>query len=566
MTMTKKSILRTIFHKNKLRFVTQIAVSTIVAGLNVFSAILLKKIIDIATSGTIPELKNLLIVSGTYILTLLGVSFVCTFLKNTYIRKGMQNLKADIMEQILTGDINMMKRNTTSRYFTVFSSSVASIETDYIENLLVMIQNVITAVLGVIVMIYLDISLFLCVLIVGGLTFSLSGLFMKNASDTEKRVMKSNEQFVTFAKEILSGFQIIKSFQAERTVLDIFDKKSNELESGKYKKRMLHDAIKVSGEMSTNCIVLFVFAVGAWQAIHGTITAGTIVAFIQLMNFIVVPIQVIPQCVAKFKAVRAVTENLEELTESGDEQRYEEQDIQGYNIAFHHVDFSYDGTEKALTDITISFDENKKYAIVGPSGSGKSTLIQLLQGYWNQYDGTMSLGGVDIRGISNKEIFSHISVLQQEIIIFDTSIWNNITLYKEFTKEQVERVVDAANLRELVTEKGLQYECGENGNKLSGGERQRIAIARCLLLNVPIMLMDEATSALDSNTAYEIEKTILNLESKTRIVVTHKYNKELLKEYDEIIVMKKGVIAERGTFDELIDKKAEFWRLYSLAE
>lgn len=564
--MTKKSILRTIFHKNKLRFVTQIAVSTIVAGLNVFSAILLKKIIDIATSGTIPELKNLLIVSGTYILTLLGVSFVCTFLKNTYIRKGMQNLKADIMEQILTGDINMMKRNTTSRYFTVFSSSVASIETDYIENLLVMIQNVITAVLGVIVMIYLDISLFLCVLIVGGLTFSLSGLFMKNASDTEKRVMKSNERFVTFAKEILSGFQIIKSFQAERTVLDIFDKKSNELESGKYKKRMLHDAIKVSGEMSTNCIVLFVFAVGAWQAIHGTITAGTIVAFIQLMNFIVVPIQVIPQCVAKFKAVRAVTENLEELTESGDEQRYEEQDIQGYNIAFHHVDFSYDGTEKALTDITISFDENKKYAIVGPSGSGKSTLIQLLQGYWNQYDGTMSLGGVDIRGISNKEIFSHISVLQQEIIIFDTSIWNNITLYKEFTKEQVERVVDAANLRELVTEKGLQYECGENGNKLSGGERQRIAIARCLLLNVPIMLMDEATSALDSNTAYEIEKTILNLESKTRIVVTHKYNKELLKEYDEIIVMKKGVIAERGTFDELIDKKAEFWRLYSLAE
>ena len=564
--MTKKSILRTIFHKNKLRFVTQIAVSTIVAGLNVFSAILLKKIIDIATSGTIPELKNLLIVSGTYILTLLGVSFVCTFLKNTYIRKGMQNLKADIMEQILTGDINIMKRNTTSRYFTVFSSSVASIETDYIENLLVMIQNVITAVLGVIVMIYLDISLFLCVLIVGGLTFSLSGLFMKNASDTEKRVMKSNEQFVTFAKEILSGFQIIKSFQAERTVLDIFDKKSNELESGKYKKRMLHDAIKVSGEMSTNCIVLFVFAVGAWQAIHGTITAGTIVAFIQLMNFIVVPIQVIPQCVAKFKAVRAVTENLEELTESGDEQRYEEQDIQGYNIAFHHVDFSYDGTEKALTDITISFDENKKYAIVGPSGSGKSTLIQLLQGYWNQYDGTMSLGGVDIRGISNKEIFSHISVLQQEIIIFDTSIWNNITLYKEFTKEQVERVVDAANLRELVTEKGLQYECGENGNKLSGGERQRIAIERCLLLNVPIMLMDEATSALDSNTAYEIEKTILNLESKTRIVVTHKYNKELLKEYDEIIVMKKGVIAERGTFDELIDKKAEFWRLYSLAE
>lgn len=138
--MTKKSILRVIFLKNKLRFFSQIAISAVVAGMNVFSAILLKKMIDIATSGTIPELKNLLMVSGTYILTLFGVSFVCTFLKNTYIRKGMQNLKTDIMEQMLTGDINMMKRNTTSRYFTVFSASVVSIETDYVENLLVMFK------------------------------------------------------------------------------------------------------------------------------------------------------------------------------------------------------------------------------------------------------------------------------------------------------------------------------------------------------------------------------------------------------------------------------------------
>lgn len=131
-------------------------------------------------------------------------------------------------------------------------------------------------------------------------------------------------------------------------MLDIFNKKNNELESGKYKKRMIHDAIKVLGETSTNCIVLFVFAVGAWQAIHGAITAGTIVAFIQLMNFIVVPIQLIPQCVAKFKTVRVVTQNLRELTETGGKQRNEELDIQGYNIAFRHVDFSYGGTEKRL--------------------------------------------------------------------------------------------------------------------------------------------------------------------------------------------------------------------------
>lgn len=185
--------------------------------------------------------------------------------------------------------------------------------------------------------------------------------------------------------------------------------------------------------------VLFVFAVGAWQAIQGTITAGTIVAFIQLMNFIVVPLQVIPQCIAKFKAVRVVTESLGELTDTGDEQRNEEQDIRGYDISFDHVDFSYDGTEKALTDITLSFDEKKKYAIVGPSGSGKSTLIQLIQGYWDQYGGTMSLGGVDFRRISNTQLFSHISVMQQEIIIFDTSIWNNITLYKEFEQEKWNR-------------------------------------------------------------------------------------------------------------------------------
>lgn len=560
-----KKIFRIAMKKNKVAFGFQLVVTAIISALNIISALLLKYIIDVAISGTIKNLNQMLIISGIYILSLLVISFICNGVKSTYIRTAMQNIKFQVMKDVLSSDINMMNSSNTSKYMSIFSNDIPSLETDYVENLLVFIQNVITAVLGVLMMAYLDVTLFVCVIVVSVVTFSISGLFSKGSAKIEKDTTDSNETFVTFVNELLSGFQVIKSFMVENMVLNIFLKQSDILEKNKHKKRSMLGRITVLGETSTNLIVFFVFALGAWRSINGDITAGTIVAFIQLLNFIVMPIQIIPQCVAKFKGSKVISQNLDNCCYIEDKktsnQEFTAPDV---GIEFKNVSFGYQEGEDTIHDFSFSFESKKKYAIVGSSGSGKTTILQLMQSYWKGYRGEICLGNIEQAMLTNQQLFSQISVLQQEVFIFDTSIWNNITLFKDFKKEDVERVIDAANLRKLVNEKGNDYKCGENGNKLSGGERQRIAIARSLLLNVPLLLMDEATSSLDAQTAYDIENTILGLEDRLCIIVTHRYNKDALAKYDKILVMKKGRLVECGTFDELIANKNEFWKLYSL--
>ena len=156
--------------------------------------------------------------------------------------------------------------------------------------------------------------------------------------------------------------------------------------------------------------------------------------------------------------------------------------------------------------------------------------------------------------------------LTTDVFIFDDDIVSNITMHKSFPQEAIERAIDYSGLRSLVEEKGLNYKCGEGGCRLSGGERQRISIARAILKNMEILLMDEATSALDNQTAQEVENAILSLDGITRIVVTHKCNSETLRKYDEIIVLKNGVVEEKGRFDELLAAKGYFTSLFQVSE
>lgn len=150
--------------------------------------------------------------------------------------------------------------------------------------------------------------------------------------------------------------------------------------------------------------------------------------------------------------------------------------------------------------------------------------------------------------------------------MFNSSVLNNITMFDSFDEEKLNRAITMSGLVSLINERGIDYECGENGNGLSGGERQRISIARCLLHGTPVMLVDEATAALDAETAFSVTNSILNLSDLTRIIVTHRLEETLLKKYDKIIVLRNGSVNEEGTFHELMDKKGYFYSLYTVSQ
>lgn len=179
---------------------------------------------------------------------------------------------------------------------------------------------------------------------------------------------------------------------------------------------------------------------------------------------------------------------------------------------------------------TPFFKKGKSYAVVGASGSGKSTLLNFLMGC-DKYDGDIYFDTQELREISGKSLCDTISMIQQNVFVFNASIRDNITMFKEFPKTQVDEAIRLSGLSALVSEKGEHYFCGENGCNLSGGEKQRISIARSLLRKTQILLADEATAALDAETAYQVSDAILTLTDMTRIVVTHALDGKLLRRY-----------------------------------
>ena len=181
------------------------------------------------------------------------------------------------------------------------------------------------------------------------------------------------------------------------------------------------------------------------------------------------------------------------------------------------------------------------------------------------YTGSIRLDGRELREVDPDCLYDLMSLIGQNVFLFDDTIWRNITMFRDFPEEQVKRAVKDSGLTQLISQKGKDYLCGENGVNLSGGERQRVSIARSLLRGTPVLLLDEATAALDSRTAWEVTDAILSLEGLTRLVVTHRLEAPLLERYDGILVLRNGRLWERGTYRELMDRKGYFYSLYTVS-
>lgn len=234
-------------------------------------------------------------------------------------------------------------------------------------------------------------------------------------------------------------------------------------------------------------------------------------------------------------------------------------------ISLRNVCFGYEENKEILHDISLQFEAGKSYAIVGGSGSGKTTLLNLLMDSQTRYKGNILFDGVELRDIAPEALYGLVSVIQQNVFVFNASIKDNVSMFREFPKQELEDVIAKAHLKELLAGRGEDYLCGENGKGLSGGEKQRISIARSLLRKSSVLLVDEATAALDAGTAHQVSDHILDLSDITRIVVTHTLEAAQMKRYDEIIVLKNGAVTEKGSFDELMAKKEYFYALFTVS-
>ena len=314
-------------------------------------------------------------------------------------------------------------------------------------------------------------------------------------------------------------------------------------------------------------VFLIAFGGGMYLVFNGQTTIGSVTAIVQLVNFVVMPLNEVGMGMSKFREGQTTLDAFEvkdviELKTGKTKEYFDEV------ISFSNIDFSYpNAEEKIFNNLSLKIQKGEKIAIVGMSGSGKSTLLNLLLRFYDVTSGHISIDNQDIQAISPESLYNLMTVVQQDVYIFDATLSANITLNKSFNEEDIRQAVQQSGLESYVleNESGLQALCGENGSNLSGGQKQRLSIARALIRKTPILLLDEATSSLDNQVTTEIENSILEIQDLTALVVTHKLNETILKKYNRILFMKNGVIVEDGSFNDLMNRRGEFYKLFELS-
>ena len=556
------------YRKNKLLFVIAAIASLCAGTVGLAFSWVLRALLDTAagSEGSLPFMKVLMIVG---IILVLSVSFSVTdyLSRPAFIKKAMIQYKNFAFEKLTNKNISSFRNENTAAYISALTNDATVVEADYLGKKLILLTRLVSFFGSLTMMLITSPLLTLAAIVVMLIPTAVSILTSTRLVGTEKNVSERNSDFVTAVSDCLNGFKVIKSFKAEKEVLNIFSNDNKRLEDEKYRRERIKTIIAACGGLAGALAQFGVFIAGTLMCLKGWgVTPGVVIMFVNLMNFLIQPVSELPTLLSARKASLALIDKLATALDKNTETD-EGEDITSFkkSIRLENVSFGYDEEKEVLHNISTEFEAGKSYAIVGGSGSGKSTLINLLMSSYKDYKGKILFDNTEMKNISPESLYDVVSMIQQDVFVFNSSVKNNVTMFKDFTKEEIDEAISRARLDSFVKEKGDGYLCGENGKDLSGGEKQRISIARSLLKKSKVLLADEATSALDADTAFKVTDDILNLSGILRIVITHSLDEILLKRYDEILVLKDGKIEEKGGFDELMAKKGYFYALYTVA-
>lgn len=560
---------RQFYRGNVLSFTLALSETLLTVIFNLIVSWLLQQILDlIGGVDTGFTLGSLIIISFVVVTGIVCAGTVSYHSRPRFITRGISQYKEFVFGEITKKNISAFLGENSSTYISALTNDIQAIEQGYLWNTFSMFGSILTFVGALALMMWYSPLLTLIAIGLSFLPLIASLLAGDKMARAEKIVSDRNEAYTSTLRDSLGGFSVIKSFKAEAQMLRIFKNNVGKLAKAQCGKQKMRILVQMFGAVAGVTAQLGVFIFGAYLALSGKgITAGTTLVFVQLMNFILNPIATIPNCIAERKAAKELVEkiaialNTNVREETGSEHRG-----LTHGIKINDLSFGYEPEKQILKNISCSFDLGKKYAIVGASGSGKSTLLNLLMASYPNYEGTICYDGTELAQISSVSLYDMVSVVQQNVFIFNASIRDNITMFSDFPKEEVDRAIELSGLSKLIAERGDDYLCGENGSGLSGGEKQRISIARSLLKKSQVLLVDEATAALDAQTAFQVSNAILDMDELTRIVVTHALDENLLKRYDHILTLKNGTIAEVGTFDELMERKGYFYSLFTVSQ
>ena len=553
------------YHKKS--FYTFMIFNILVPLTNIAFAYSIKIIIDSGMSQNREALTQAILIGAIVIFIYASLNFISLRLRNKLVRQIMSRYKNKVFESILDRDYREFSKEKSGKFISILTENMKKIEQDYLHQYFNISKNISLMIFSLVAMFIGNWFLTLLVIIASIIPMMISGFIGQKSASLQNSSMIADQKYLAKVKDILAGFLVIKSFNVKEAIGQDYKNESEKLDEIYFIKGKFDILANVISQLSGMIVFLVAFGGGMYLVFGGHTTIGSVTAIVQLVNFVVMPLNEIGMGMSKFREGQATLNSFEvkdviEL-QTGKTKEYFD-DV----ISFSNVDFSYpNAEEKIFNNLSLQIKKGEKIAIVGMSGSGKSTLLNLLLRFYDVTSGYISIDNQDLQAISAESLYNLMTIVQQDVYIFDDTLKANITLSQSFTEDDIKKAVQQSGLESYILENelGLQTLCGENGSNLSGGERQRLSIARALIRKTPILLLDEATSSLDNKVTTEIENSILEIQDLTVLVVTHKLNKSMLKKYNRILFMKNGVIVEDGSFDNLMDRKGEFYKLVELS-
>ena len=597
-------------------------------SLNLFMAVLGTSVLSLAILS-VPQLFQILIdyLSGSREYSLRGIIFLTAgiFLMEffsavaTYFFRTKFSTRAVLQYRNFACDYLLKKKvadfyaSNSSVYLSALSNDLMKIKEQFLDQIPIITQIFFCGIGAIIVMLRYNVFLACMSCVLSLIPFFAALYSGKNMGELEERLSTKNAEYLAFLKDFSIGFTIIKSYKVEAIFSKLHAAVNEKTEETMLRRERCVEKVNYFAAISgyiTRLSILFLSAYIAFT--RHSISIGTVIAFSQLIHYLIDPLSSLPSMLSEAKAAYRLTDKFWEIIKSGEELQntsennrvkeeiaeiqsvtedkkiIEEQEIseqkqsldeaalslhgellsitsiarKACSISFNHICFSYSEGKEVLKELNLRVKEGEKVVLLGTSGSGKSTILKILMGMERAQSGTIRIGGQDTMDLGEDRLFKEISYIQQEVFIFDGTIRENICLFQTYREEELQSVIERAGLRNLVKEKGLSYRCGENGAALSGGERQRISIARSLLRKTPILLADEITASLDKENSYLVLDTLLNIENTTEILVLHDLDSRILSRVDRICVLKNGKVEEEGNFTELLEKKGYFYALY----